>query len=68
MLFTSFTIFGLGKKNSPNFPFHNVGRSGSQQHSAYPGFTVGLYLTAPSAAFARTYSASNQLPLEKPCT
>jgi len=22
-----FTIFGLGKKNSPYFPFHNVGRS-----------------------------------------
>jgi len=29
MLFTIFfTIFGLGKKNSLYFPFHNVGRSG----------------------------------------
>jgi len=24
-----FTIFGLGKKNSPYFSFHNVGRSES---------------------------------------
>src|SRR6218665_2928156 len=24
-----FTIFGFGKKNSPYFPFHNVGRSGT---------------------------------------